>query len=269
MFSAIRKRLTYANVAMTLALVFAMSGGAYAANKFLITSTKQISPKVLKALKGKPGAAGPAGLAGATGAAGAQGPAGAAGAQGPAGPAGVGKEGEKGKEGTPGTPGAKGVEGSPWTELGTLPSGKSLKGEWSIIAAHVNGAGAEDGTSVSFALPLSAEPRVGKVHYINEHEKEWTINGTTHEPEEVTPAAGCTGNVAEPGAEAGNLCVFAKRESNAGHSEIGPGVALPLINAWEHPSIQQTASPFGFGILTLSEKEGEVVLDGTWAVTAE
>jgi hypothetical protein len=29
---------------MTIALVFAMSGGAYAANHFLITSTKQISP---------------------------------------------------------------------------------------------------------------------------------------------------------------------------------------------------------------------------------
>jgi hypothetical protein len=39
MFSKIRKRLTYANVAMTLALVFAMTGGAYAAKHYLITST--------------------------------------------------------------------------------------------------------------------------------------------------------------------------------------------------------------------------------------
>ncbi len=31
MFSMIRKRLTLANVVMTLALVFAMSGGAFAA----------------------------------------------------------------------------------------------------------------------------------------------------------------------------------------------------------------------------------------------
>ena len=44
MFSRIRKRLTYANVVMTFVLVFAMTGGAYAASKYVITSTKQIKP---------------------------------------------------------------------------------------------------------------------------------------------------------------------------------------------------------------------------------
>ncbi len=43
-----RKRLTYANVTATLALVFSMSGGALAASHYLIKSTKQISPKVLR-----------------------------------------------------------------------------------------------------------------------------------------------------------------------------------------------------------------------------
>lgn len=79
------KRLTYANVAATLALVFSMSGGAIAASKYLITSTKQISPKVIKKLKGK---AGPAGLPGPVG------------KEGPAGKEGVaGKEGKEGKAG--------------------------------------------------------------------------------------------------------------------------------------------------------------------------
>jgi len=68
MFSRIRKRFTYTNVAMTLALVFAMTGGAYAAKHYIITSTRQISPKVLKQLKGSRGPAGPAGKQGAAGA---------------------------------------------------------------------------------------------------------------------------------------------------------------------------------------------------------
>ncbi|MGH2879601.1 MAG: hypothetical protein ACRDK4_08360, partial [Solirubrobacteraceae bacterium] len=58
---------------MTLALVFAMTGGAYAAKKYLITNTKQISPKVLKQLKGAKGPAGPAGPEGKAGAPGSPG----------------------------------------------------------------------------------------------------------------------------------------------------------------------------------------------------
>jgi hypothetical protein len=45
-----RRHLSYANVTATVALVFAMTGGALAANHYLLTSTKQISPKVLKKL---------------------------------------------------------------------------------------------------------------------------------------------------------------------------------------------------------------------------
>ncbi len=65
-----RRHLSYANVVATMALVFAMSGGALAANHYLINSTKQINPKVLKKLAGK---AGKTGATGATGAAGKEG----------------------------------------------------------------------------------------------------------------------------------------------------------------------------------------------------
>jgi hypothetical protein len=82
-----RRHLSYANVAATLALVFAMSGGALAANSYLINSTKQINPKVLKKLKGNAGKSGKTGPAGATGATGATGPQGATGKEGPQGPA--------------------------------------------------------------------------------------------------------------------------------------------------------------------------------------
>ena len=79
-----RKHLTYANVAATLALVFAMTGGALAAKHYLINSTKQINPKVLKKLRGKTG---PRGATGAAGAPGKEGPAGKQGGEGKAAPA--------------------------------------------------------------------------------------------------------------------------------------------------------------------------------------
>ncbi len=88
----LRKRLTYANVAATLALVFSMSGGALAAGHYLITSTRQISPKVLGRLTGKPGATGPRGEVGPkgeTGSTGNTGPKGEEGKQGEEGPSGV------------------------------------------------------------------------------------------------------------------------------------------------------------------------------------
>jgi hypothetical protein len=95
-----RRRLSYANVVATLALVFAMSGGALAANHYLINSTKQINPKVLKKLKG---------ITGKAGAPGANGPIGLAGAPGPGGKEGLaGKEGLVGKEGKEGKPGEPG-----------------------------------------------------------------------------------------------------------------------------------------------------------------
>ena len=85
MLSRINGRLTFANVTATVALVFAMSGGALAATHYLLTSTKQISPKVLAALKGSTGPAGPAGGSGPQGGRGPEGPAGKDGAPGSAG----------------------------------------------------------------------------------------------------------------------------------------------------------------------------------------
>ena len=87
-----RTRISYANVAATLALLFSMSGGALAATHYLINSTKQINPKVLKTLRGKEGPRGASGPAGASGATGATGPTGATGAT-----------GAKGETGAPGS----------------------------------------------------------------------------------------------------------------------------------------------------------------------
>ena len=165
MLKILAKRMTYANIALTLALVFAMTGGAYAAKKYLITSTKQISPSVLTSLKGKPGkngVAGPQGATGSQGPAGAQGPAGPAGAKGETGPAGPkGDTGPQGEEGAQGENGKEGKEGSPWTAGGTLPSGKTETGAW---AAGKSSANAIQYVPISFALPLEKSLDETHVH---------------------------------------------------------------------------------------------------------
>jgi collagen triple helix repeat protein len=100
--STLRTRFGIPGLISTIALVFAMTGGAFAA-KYLITSPSQIKPSVLKKLKGPKGA---------TGATGPQGPAGAAGAAGEKGANGAnGTNGTSGKDGTNGTNGADGEDG--------------------------------------------------------------------------------------------------------------------------------------------------------------
>jgi hypothetical protein len=284
MFSRLRKRVTFPNVVLTLVLVFAMTGGAYAAKKILITSTSQISPSVLKKLKGNRG---PAGKAGATGP---QGPAG------PAGPAGAGSKGEPGTAGTNGTDGANGAsvtskafngkvgscnaggsefssasgttyacngaegkegeegpEGSPWTAGGTLPSGKSEKGSWGAAGQPypvVKGVVEAVVASISFTVPLSAAPE--KV----------TVITAGKEGE----GGGCPigSKVSKPEAEPGNLCVFVSEADNVLNSYITKPDEGVLGGG------NGSASTMGAVVVSLAETHEEPVLAfGTWAVTAK
>jgi hypothetical protein len=129
MIRAIRARLTYANVAATLALVFAMSGGALAAKHYLINSTKQINPKVLKKLRG------------ARGARGAIGPNGALGPQGVTGPVGQrGPRGEPGKDG--------------FSALTLLPKGATESGDFTVSSPAVEEEDQLKGAE-TFSIPLT------------------------------------------------------------------------------------------------------------------
>jgi hypothetical protein len=255
MFSSIRKRFTYTNVAMTLALVFAISGGAYAAGKYLITSTKQISPKVLKSLQGKVGAngsPGPAGPAGPQGPAGSQGVAGSKGETGVAGTSvasteskakiGPCKEGGSEFKASSGTTyacnGEKGKEGT--FGGSALPEGKTLTGYWG--ASGYGETGAEEGTpgyastAVNFALPLSVTPTA---HFIKAGE---------------TPPSQCPGTAEAPAATPGNLCVFATNVDNA-----------YLHNGSVYPGVQAHTS--GFTLVGLTAAKGAIDIEGSWAVT--
>jgi hypothetical protein len=232
MFRALRNRIhvSPATAIATVALVFAMTGGAYAASKYLITSTKQISPKVLKSLKGKPGPAGANGANGAGGPAGPTGPAGGTGA--------AGTNGTNGTNGEPGKPGESvtskekaigqigkcAVGGSEFTVGGkatyacngtpgaihpgeTLPPGASETGVWDMPTRFTPPPPSGEEVvfiPISFPIPLKAALDAAHVHFIE------LFGGT--------PPAGCKGNSENLPLEAepGNLCIWGVTTGNGG-----------------------------------------------------
>jgi hypothetical protein len=138
-----RKRMSYANVAATLALVLAVTGGSAYAASYVITSTSQIKPSVLASLRGNRGPTGPTGKAGKDGVTGATGNAGTNGVTGATGVAGTtgatgttgttgndgatgptGPTGPSGQAGTPGSVGATGPSG-PTGTLGSVPAART------------------------------------------------------------------------------------------------------------------------------------------------
>lgn len=134
MLNAIRRNLNLPTAIAVVALVFAMTGGAYAAKSY-VTGPAKASKQAKKAPRGPRG---PRGKRGPKGPKGATGPKGDAGPQGP-----------------------KGNPGDPWTAGGVLPSGRSLAGTWLAgvgpEVAFGKGAG---GASISFNIPLPSAPEI-------------------------------------------------------------------------------------------------------------
>ncbi len=279
MFSALRKRihLSPATVIASLALVFAMTGGAYAAKKYLITSTKQISPSVLKSLQGKAGPAGAPGAAGAQGAAGPagpQGPGGSGGAKGEAGPEGkAGAAGESvtnktlpkgsacaegGAEFKVGTGAAtKACNGSPWTAGGVLPAGKSETGTWAFGESFLNGTATASvaWTSISFPVPLAGtecEPEPGKFIKMGICEKNVHFFAQSE-----TPPSGCALKEGFLEATTGNLCIMVSEAANVERSKL---------HAWNLENVTEGGGRSGVGLEAESLPK-ETTGFGTWAVT--
>src|SRR5665213_2666948 len=118
-----RKRTSYANVVSTLALVLAIGGGtAWAAHHYLITSTNQIKPSVLRKLHGANGH--------------------------------KGTNGTNGSNGATGATGVTGATGANLTSQTPLPSGQSESGFYA--AAGGTSTSGFIGTGISYVQPLTA-----------------------------------------------------------------------------------------------------------------
>jgi hypothetical protein len=281
MLKAFRRNMNAPMLVALVALVLSMGGAAYAAQHYLITSTKQIKPSVLKQLKGQAGPAGPAGAAGALGQ--------------------TGPVGANGKDGANGTNGASVTSaevpktsatcnhqgGSEFTAAGgktlacngttgftkTLPAGQTETGDWGLIQTAA-AAYSHFGVAVSFNIPLETAPTA---HFIRPDGKEPFVNKTTKKEEERAQPA-CEGSAQAPTAAPGTLCVYDKSEENILTSGNTPVVewVLPsvcsLSSATEFEGCtgsKNEADKYGFGIHVASHEEGPLDAQGTWAVTAE
>ena len=144
-------RFVKSNAIALIALVFAMTGTGLAASHYVITSTKQIKPSVLKKLHG---ARGSRGATGHTGSQGVQGP--------------VGRQG---------LPGAQGPEG-PFPS--SLPAGKTLTGTWEVDGNNPTKSSTTTlSAAISFQFPLASPPQWA-YESAGEHSKE--CPGSSAEP---------------------------------------------------------------------------------------
>jgi hypothetical protein len=281
----IRRRITFANVVATVALVFAMAGGAFAASgisrptaahkkgvaarsagkksgKYVITSTGQIKPNVVQSLRGQRG---PAGANGATGPAGTQGLKGEQGL--------AGKNGTNGSNGVNGTKGDKGEPGESVT-VTELAKGSALCSEGGVEVSNGSGAG--------HACNGSAAGGGGYVEKLPSGKTEaglWNLSSTNASDEgniaitfslPVAIPAGhikffkessggtteCKGEAEKPSAEPGYLCIYTESEGNgpALSGNVGTiATGLGDIGAyWKMTAAGATAYAYG-----------------SWAVTAE
>jgi hypothetical protein len=180
-----------------------------------------------------PGPQGPAGPKGDAGAAGAQGPAGAAGA--------AGADGADGADGAPGAP------GEPWTAGGTLPSGETETGAWSVGNIPDGGSARE---AISFAIPLAAAIPAANIHAVA--------------PSGTAPAGCGTGTVSDPQADAGHLCVYAGGFQNADYITA----FAPVGSAVRTLSSAASGSSTAGALVWIAASGGTGTGFGSFAVTA-
>ena len=252
MFSTLRTRFGIPGVISVMALVFAMFGGAYAANN----STSDGGGKATASAKAKKGQRGPKGEAGPQGATGPQGPQGQQGT--------AGADGKDGADGTSGTDGQsvtvteeppfgecdeaggyklESVSGTDYVCNGEggeggsgeggfpalLPTGKTETGMWNVQGTETSATFGTLADAVSFNVPLETAP-------------------TAHLEGQPDFAASCAGSSENPTAASGHLCLYG----------FAFGMTLEEIQATRTGAIIK---------FSLSPEPGLGAASGSWAVT--
>ncbi len=299
---ALLKHVSPATVVAIVALVFAMSGGAFAlsgggsggghATAQVAKAKKKSKSKSTTGPRGPKGETGPAGKEGKEGK---EGPAGKEGKEGKAGANGsngesvklaaagackeggtkltVGGESKEVCNGAKGAEGEPGEEGSPWTTGSTLPKGSEKvgkKGEpgpqetgvWAYVPADAE---TREDVPISFPIKLAtALPAENPVSHENsvEYIRPGEQEGETFESFAIEQGH-CGGTAAHPEAAAGYLCVFVSYE--AGKKVSWEGIFSPLTAGRTGAERGVTATT-GAVIVFKTEALEKQEWVGTWAV---
>jgi hypothetical protein len=144
--------------------------------------------------------------------------------------------GPQGRQGIQGAQGPQGVPGSPGPATTTAPSGSTQRG-WINVAGDATVLLA---STIEFPLELTASPKAVEVP-----------NGVPN-PDPTH----CPGSQGAPSAAPGYLCLYDGFEDNVGQLE------------GEHLVVNEGPTRFGAGFDVLPVNIGQIVFQGSWAVTA-
>jgi hypothetical protein len=243
-----------------VALIAALTGGAYAASGGLTAKQKKEVKKIAKQFAGEPGAPG------------AVGPPGVAGTKGDTGA--TGDQGIQGIQGAKGDAGEAGMCSEQEPEC-TLAPGAVETGLWSVTAGATENEGEATEVAISFPLRLSSPPEAVLQGFEQfGHTLGFVLNGTAGEPTFFGPhphpsgvtyqqeieedgeafETACPGEFENPeSAESGVLCTYLGPET--GEAPAGPVTA-------------KSGPAFSFGMtLTFKNTFGEFgTKTGSWAL---